>query len=134
MSSCLHAHRRTSRQLISWRGLEQQNSLLRQSPRIQGLQLKRSSAPGGGAWHTARYPAEGQSQLKEVLLDFHLFKRNSIESMFYCLPNFNLIAALYVRNADNFLTAVCTAATVSYRLSVWMLGTAAFVISMSRSN
>jgi transposase len=42
--------------------------------------------------------------------------RNAIERMFGRLKDFRRIATRYDRNANNFLAAVCVAATVSYWL------------------
>ena len=47
----------------------------------------------------------------------HLYRnRNTIERMFSGLKDFRRIATRYDRLADNFLAAVCLAATVSYWL------------------
>ena len=53
---------------------------------------------------------------KNCFSPFLYRNRNAIERMFGRLKDFRRIATRYDRLADNFLAAVCLAATVSYWL------------------
>ncbi len=54
--------------------------------------------------------------MEELLLAGLYRNRNAIERMFSRLKDFRRVATRYDRLADNFLAAVCLAATVSYWL------------------
>ena len=60
--------------------------------------------------------ADHNRRWKNCFSPFIYRNRNAIESMFGRLKNFRRIATRYDRLADNFLAALCLAATVSYWL------------------
>jgi transposase len=66
-------------------------------------------------------PPKANRPWKSCFSPFLYRKHNAIERMFGRLYSCRRIARRYVRNANKFLTAVCIAATVSYRLLVWPL-------------
>ena len=59
-------------------------------------------------------PPKANRRWKNCFSPFLYRKRNAIERMFCRLKDFRRIATRYDRNANNFLAAVCIAATVSY--------------------
>lgn len=61
-------------------------------------------------------PPKANRRWKSCFSPFLYRKRNAIERMFCRLKDFRRIATRYDRNANNFLAAVCIAATVSYWL------------------
>ena len=61
-------------------------------------------------------PPKANRRWKNCFSPFLYRKRNAIERMFCRLKDFRRIATRYDRNANNFLAAVCIAATVSYWL------------------
>ena len=61
-------------------------------------------------------PPKANRKWKNCFSPFLYRARNAIERMFCRLKDFRRVATRYDRNAANFLTAVCIAATVSYWL------------------
>jgi transposase len=61
-------------------------------------------------------PPKADRKWKNGFSPFPYRNRNAIERMFGRLKDFRRIATRYDRSADNFLAAVCMAATVSYWL------------------
>ena len=61
-------------------------------------------------------PPKANRRWKNCFSPFLYRNRNAIERMFGRLKDFRRIATRYDRLADNFLAAVCLAATVSYWL------------------
>ncbi len=61
-------------------------------------------------------PPKANRRWKSCFSPFLYRKRNVIERMFCRLKDFRCIATRYDRNANNFLAAVCIAATISYWL------------------
>jgi transposase len=61
-------------------------------------------------------PPKANRRWKNCFSPFLYRNRNAIERMFCRLKDFRRVAPRYDRNAKNFLTAVCIAATVSYWL------------------
>jgi len=61
-------------------------------------------------------PPKANRRWRSCFSPFLYRKRNAIERMFCRLKDFRRIATRYDRNANNFLAAVCIAATVSYWL------------------
>jgi transposase len=61
-------------------------------------------------------PPKANCKWKNCFSPFLYRNRNAIERMFCRLKDFRRVATRYDRNAENFLAAVCIAATVSYWL------------------
>ena len=74
----------------------------------------RQQVSGRGAF--ANIPPKANRKWKNCFSPYLYRDRNAIERMFCRLKDFRRIATRYDRLAQNFLAAVCIAATVSYWL------------------